>query len=176
MKTIIEQLEEWKAEGGPALWTAAWDRTIELGRKPWAGKGMNIDGPVLADGAAALTIIFYVTAVTERILPREVTRAHVDAFSEAVASRGEITKAQPGIEDYLLGAEGYWVERLTAVGHDVADQNDPVAVRWQQISIRYKPPHGSPDEVWEDMFTRWGPGYSSGLLKVFAPAYTITLD
>lgn len=88
MTTIIEQLQAWKAEGGPALWSEAWDRTIELGRTPWADKEMNIDGPVLADGAAALTIILYTSAATDQMHPREVTRAHVDAFRETAATRG----------------------------------------------------------------------------------------
>ncbi|MFI5987656.1 hypothetical protein ACIBEA_43210 [Streptomyces sp. NPDC051555] len=166
MTTIIEQLQRWKAEGGSDLWQAAWERTIELGQVPWAGMQMIMDTPVLAEGAAALTTICYITAAEEGIHPREVTRAQVEAFREAAAAGGAKVEGQ----------QAHWERRLIALGHDLHDPIDPVAKMWREISISYQPPADAPDAVWEDTFTRWGPGFISGLNKVFAPAYLVPLN
>ncbi|MEU8542956.1 hypothetical protein AB0C52_23720 [Streptomyces sp. NPDC048717] len=168
MTTILEQLDRWReaAEAGPALWQEAWDRTIELGQDPWAGKQMMLDTPVLAEGAAALTTIFYILADEHGVRPRDVTRAQVDAYCETAAAGGATTAQQ----------QVRWEERLTALGHDLNDPADPVAAIWRRITISHGPRPGAPDEVWEDSLTRWGPGFTAGLRKVFAPAYQVALD
>lgn len=165
MTTVMEQLRDWQAEGGPELWREAWDFTLALGEVPWAGMEMIVDKPVLADGAAALTVIVYITAAEQGIRPSDVRRAHVDAFRRAAAD-GAATYAEQ---------QARWERRLTALGHDLHDPTDPVAAMWRRISIDYRPRDGAGDAVREDSFTRWGPGFVAGLDKVFAPAYLMLL-
>ncbi|MER6914010.1 hypothetical protein ABT354_20245 [Streptomyces sp. NPDC000594] len=167
MTTIIEQVQRWKAEGGPDVWQAAWERVIDLGRVPWDGKDMVLDAPVAADGAAALATLLYITASEEGIHPRDVTHDQVIRFREASTAG-----TAPGFGE----EQAYWERRLTALGHDLEDPTDPVAVMWRRITIDYRPPRDALDEAWEDSFTRWGPGFSSGLRKVFTPPYKVTLD
>ncbi|GGP40528.1 hypothetical protein [Streptomyces abikoensis] len=161
MPLILDQLREWQDEGGPAAWQASWERTIELVGPLWEGRGTNVDGVLLAEGAAALTIALYVIAKTEGISPAQVTRAQVEEL------RGD-----PGSRFSKGGEE--WERRLRAAGHDPDDSDDPVAIQWQRLRVDHRPPDGAPDEVWADTFTRWGPGFIQGLDRALAPMWSLS--
>ncbi|MFB7270712.1 hypothetical protein [Streptomyces sp. NPDC056244] len=159
MTTITEQLHRWKDEGGPGLWRAAWGRTISIVDGPWDGKDMTITGPILADGAAAMTTVFYILSSEQGTHPDQIGRAQVEEFHDRARESGSQVD--------------YWESRLTALGHDLHHPLDPVSVTWQRLRFDYKPSADSPDDVWEDTFTRWGPGFIQGLDQTLAPLFSL---
>lgn len=161
MTLVIEQLRQWQAQDGPHQWQAAWQRAVELLSPLWPEVTMVGEGPVLADGGAALATAFYLLASEQGIAPAEVSRPQVRAL---------IDRAPGQTDSALLGR---WEERLRALGHDLDDAGDPVTVRWQQLRTDNSPPEDASDSLHVEHGSeyRCGPGALEGLRHVLAPIY-----
>ncbi|MEU6184166.1 hypothetical protein [Streptomyces coeruleorubidus] len=146
MTTVVDQLREWQAMGGPDLWTRAWDHTVRVVEGPLNGYSITIDGVIIAEGAAGLAVALYVLAAENGVEPTAVTDEQVRAL----------------YADGVTGDErqAHWEERLSALGH----ANDPVVRVWRIVSHNYADPDGGDD--FDFSMTRWGRGYTDGMARL----------
>ncbi|MFJ1847102.1 hypothetical protein [Streptomyces sp. NPDC088146] len=160
MTLILSQLREWQGEDGPAEWQAAWARALDLLGPLCQGREMVWDGPVLADGGAALAVAIYIIARESSIAPEQVHRAQIRSLIEQ----------PPGTASTAVRAR--WETRLSALGHDLNDGADPVAVMWRHLRADNCPPADDAFSWIDDPGPRrWGPGYLEGLRLVLAPIH-----
>ncbi|MDO0936548.1 hypothetical protein QQY66_34375 [Streptomyces sp. DG2A-72] len=156
-RPVLDQLHEWQQEDGPAVWQAAWARTLEL-VQPAFTRYLMCEG-VLADGAAALTIALYVIAREEDIAPADVLSPQIR----------ELAETRPGETPYDVVPR--WEERLRALGHD-PDQDGPVARLWRRL----RTDHTSPPGATSALFSRRGPALTDGLECVLTTNWGVYLD
>lgn len=152
MSTVIEQLRRWQAGGGPDLWVRAWERTVRVVEGPLGGFDLQLDGIVIAEGAAGLTTALYLLAAEHGIDPEAVTGEQVEALYDESLTTEERRVA--------------WEDRLTALGHQLTDVGDPVVRLWRVIARDHRTPGGSYDDTFDFSMTRWGPGYTDGMYKL----------
>ncbi|KPI02893.1 hypothetical protein OK074_5043 [Actinobacteria bacterium OK074] len=152
MTTVVDQLRAWQAMGGPELWTKAWDHTVLLVEGPLDGRSITVDGGVIAEGAAGLALAFYLLAAQHGVAPAEVTDEQVQALyaDDVTADERQVN----------------WERRLAVLGHDLADTGDPVVHVWRIISHNHQTPPGSYDDTLDFSMTRWGRGYTAGMVKL----------
>ncbi|WP_329486701.1 aldolase/citrate lyase family protein [Kitasatospora sp. NBC_01246] len=144
-RPVIDYLSDWQREGGPGTWQAAWQRTIQLvGSR--VGKYANRDGN-LRDGCAAVTVALYILADEQSTQPDQVGIEQLREFA-ALRDGEDVGSVPPR-----------WEQRLAALGHDLADANDPVARLWQHLRTEL-PARG--DDV-------PGPALLAGLDTLFRP-------
>lgn len=160
MALVLEQLREWQDDTGPESWLAAWDRALELLAPLWPDRDMTWDGPVVADGGAALAMALYLIAGEAATAPELVTRAQVE----------HLARRRDGENDHAVGAR--WERRLRALGHDLADNDDPVSARWRVLCVDHSPPESAPHGVHMDSTHRWGPAFLEGIRYVLAPVWS----
>ncbi|WBP92035.1 hypothetical protein [Kitasatospora cathayae] len=147
-----------EAEAGPSGWQPAWDRALDLLAPHLRGWTMTVDGPILADGAAALALALYLLSTGQG--PAAVTRGQVEDLLD-----------RRGGTDYDIAPR--WEEMLRTAGHDPEDQADPVSTCWRQLRVDNSPPEDASEEHDLDSFRRWGPGYIEGLRHALAPRFEI---
>lgn len=142
--TVLDELQGWRDLGGPAVWRAAWGRTLELLRPRWGGVEYD---PLLVDGGAALTVGLYIVACEQEISPAEVRRIDVENLNRPASAEG-------------LAA--HWRQRLQRIGHDLEDADDPVSVCWRELARDCSPPHRS-EGLEVEPGLRWGPAIGTAL-------------
>ncbi|MEV0446124.1 hypothetical protein AB0I84_32845 [Streptomyces spectabilis] len=147
LTTIVEQLADWQAKGGPPLWERAWDRAIGAVEDAFPARDTTNEGMLIAEGAAGLATALYLRAAEENFDSDDVAWGQLDELFG------------PGLRAQERTA--HWEERLTAVGHDLADSSDPVVSVWKVISLFHRPLDGRAD-AYGTSFARWGPGYIAG--------------
>ncbi|MFF2080637.1 hypothetical protein ACFVXG_38465 [Kitasatospora sp. NPDC058162] len=160
MTLLLDILEERRneAEAGPPGWQPAWDRALDLLAPHLQGWTMTIDGPILADGAAALALALYLLSTGQG--PAAVTRGQVEGLLDRC-----------GGTDYDIAPR--WEEMLRAAGHDPEDRADPVSACWRQLRVDNSPPKFASEENDFDSFRRWGPAFIEGLHRALAPRFGI---
>jgi hypothetical protein len=170
MTLVLDQLRQWQGEGGPAEWQASWERALELLGPVWPTTTLSWDGVVHADGGAALATAFYILACENGIPPSRVTRDQV----------GSLIAREHGETDASIAPR--WEARLRALGHDLEDAANPVAVTWRRLRRDNSPSDDMPERMWEAVHIedssayRWGPAYLEGLRRVLAPLYADQLQ
>ncbi|MFD7013979.1 hypothetical protein [Streptomyces sp. NPDC059928] len=120
---VLERLQKWHSEGGPQLWQDAWQRTLDIAG-PYFKNYLVRDGRI-SDGCAGLTLALY-------LLARE-TNTSVDQIG--VADVHGLIALSPAAATTKDPAEvpRWWGARLTALGHDLDADHDPVARLWRHL-------------------------------------------
>ncbi|MFE2412360.1 hypothetical protein ACFXDE_28830 [Kitasatospora sp. NPDC059408] len=149
-----------EAEAGPPGWQPAWDRALDLLAPHLRGWTMTVDGPILADGTAALALALYLLSHQTGQDPAAVTRAQVEELLD-----------RHGGTDYDVAPR--WEKMLRAAGHALEDPSDPVSACWRQLRVDNSPPEDANEEHDFDSFRRWGPGYIEGLRHALAPRFAV---
>ncbi|WP_331726529.1 hypothetical protein [Streptomyces sp. NBC_00280] len=150
---VREQLRAWRDEGGPQVWQASWDRTLQLVGASLGGYVMGQEGR-FAEAAAALTTAFYIEAATNASAPADVTAEQVVELAALHLDPREV----PAL----------WEARLRDLGHDPEDTTDPVARLWRRLRIDHTPaePPRTPLYV-----PRSGPAVTDGIRVAFTSNY-----
>ncbi|MEU9189872.1 hypothetical protein AB0D14_36125 [Streptomyces sp. NPDC048484] len=121
---VREQLHAWRDEGGPGVWQASWDHTLQMVGVSLGGYVMGQEGKY-AEAAAALTTAFYLAAATNGTAPAEVTAQQIIELAAQHLNPREV----PAL----------WEARLRNLGHDPEDTADPVARLWRRLRIDHTP-------------------------------------
>ncbi|HWU05673.1 MAG TPA: hypothetical protein VN520_04620 [Streptomyces sp.] len=121
---VVDRLRTWQSEGGPQLWQDAWTRTLEMAQRYFAGSRVG-DGRI-SDGCAAVALVQYLLAREADCGVEGITADDV----RSVAMPGVKQEADPDPVPVMLR----FAERLTALGHDLDADDDPVARLWRHLA------------------------------------------
>lgn len=157
---IMDRLDSWRAEGGPPLWCAAFDRVLAGYRPLWAGKTVSFAGGLLAHGAVGVVTAIYILAREQNVPIDQVTRAQVEGLTGRGPGQGNWDRVK------------LWEDKLRALGHNPDDEQDPVMARWRELREDLSPPDpwGLSDEAYYHV--RIGPRLANSVGPALAPMWT----
>lgn len=167
MAMIMDDVRRWREEAspGPQAWQAAWERVITLVDPLWRDHTRPGSDTTESDAAAALAVAFYIIAAEHDIPVGQVTRADVEQLADCPIP------IFPGYPGYPTQLPERWAARLTALGHDLEADDDPVAVCWRRLRVDHPEPPEAFIDAGDTSLHRVGPVVTAGILYILAPVF-----